>query len=433
VFKVVLTIAIFAVTLVGIIVRPWRLNEGGAALIGGALVLVTGLVSLPQAGAALLADWNVFFFFLGMMALSVLAEQAGFFDWAAAHAARLAGGREPRLLIGIMLLGTLTSTLLSNDATALILTPIVFNLVKKLNLDPLPFTLACVFIADSASFVLPVSNPINIILLDAFHLSLGEFLRLLLLPSVVVIALNILIVRLRFRHRTNGRFDPAALGDPNAGVQDRGYFRFTLVVLGLVAIAYITCSILQIPLSIVAVGGSLALFIGGLARGITSATRTARAIAWPIFGFIAGMLLVVRAVENAGIAQAFGNALLAAGGAQNDGHHSTLVLVGVTTVGTALGSNLINNIPLAFVMTAVLRHISHLARRTQLALISSTIFGCDLGPNLTTLGSLAKVFWLLLLRQRGLKVSALDYVKVGVIVTPPLLIAGTLTLWLLVR
>lgn len=431
--KVVLTLVIFVLTLVSIIVRPWRLNEGVAALIGGVLVVMTGLVSLPQAGMALLADWNIFFFFLGMMALSALAEQAGFFDWAASHAARLAGGREPRLLVGIMLLGTLTSTLLSNDATALILTPIVFNLVRKLNLDPLPFTLACVFIADSASFVLPVSNPINIIVLDAFHLSLGEFLRLLLLPSMVVIALNILLVRLRFWRQTSGRFDPAVLGNPNAGVRDQWYFRFTLVVLGLVAVAYITCSMFQIPLSLVAVSGSLALFIGGLARRATSPARTARAIAWPIFGFIAGMVLVVQAVENAGIAQAFGNALLTAGGAQSAGHHSTLALVGATTLGTALGSNLINNIPMAFVMTAALRHIAHLARRTQLALISSTILGCDLGPNLTTLGSLAKVFWLLLLRQRGIKVSAMDYLKVGILITPPLVIAGTLVLWLLVR
>jgi len=337
------------------------------------------------------------------------------------------------LLIGIMLLGTLTSTLLSNDATALILTPIVFNLVKKLELDPLPFTFACVFIADTASFVLPVSNPINIILLDAFHLSLGEFLRILLLPSIVVIALNILLFRLIFRRRTSGRFDAAALGNPAAGVRDVDYFRFTLVVLGLVAVAYITCSLFQIPLSLVAVGGALALFIGGLARGATSPQRTARMISWPIFGFIAGMLLLVRAVEDAGIAQAFGHALLAAGGAQGDGHHSTLALVGVTTIGSALGANLINNIPMAFVMTAVLRHISHLARRSQLALIGATIFGCDLGPNLTTVGSLAKVFWLLLLRQRGLKVSALDYFKIGILATPPMLIMGSLVLWLLVR
>ncbi len=430
--RLIATLVIFAATLVGILFRPWRVNEGVAALVGGALVLVTGLVALPEAATALLADWNVFFFFLGMMALSALAEQAGFFDWAAAHAARLSRGSEPRLLIGIMLLGTLTSTLLSNDATALILTPIVFNLVKKLDLDPLPFTFACVFIADTASFVLPVSNPINIILLDSFHLSLGEFLRLLLLPSLVVIALNILLFRLIFRQRASGRFNAAALGNPDAGVRDAGYFRFTLVVLGLVAVAYITCSILQIPLSLVAVGGALALFIGGLTRGTTSPQQTARAIAWPIFGFIAGMLLVVRAVEDAGIAQAFGHALLAVGGAQSNGH-STLALVGVTTIGSAIGANLINNIPMAFVMTAVLRHISHLARRSQLALIGATIFGCDLGPNLTTVGSLAKVFWLLLLRQRGLKVSALDYFKIGILVTPPMLIAGSLVLWLLVR
>ena len=431
--KLWVTLAIFGATLVGILFRPWRINEGIAALIGGGLVLVTGIVGLGESWHALLADWNVFCFFLGMMALSALAEQAGFFDWAAAHVARLAHSSQSRLLIGILLLGTATSTLLSNDATALILTPIVYHLVRKLDLNPLPYTFACVFIADSASFVLPVSNPINIIVLNALHLSLSEFVRLLLLPSIAVIALNILLFRWLFRRSAAGTFDAAPLHDAMSGVRDARYFRYTLALLGVVAVAYITASLVSVPLGVVAVAGALALFIGGAAYGATDPRKLARAISWPIFGFIAGMVLVVRAVENAGIVSAFGNALLRASGAANDGHHPTYALVAVTTFGSALGSNLINNIPMAFVMTAVLHHVGHVSRHVQLALVGSTIFGCDLGPNLTTVGSLAKIFWLLLLRQRGMKVSAWDYFKVGIVVTPPMLLVGSVILWLLVR
>lgn len=431
--RLVLALAIFVATLYGILFRPWRINEGVAALIGGGLVVVTGLVSLPEVWSVELADWNVFFFFLGMMALSALAERAGFFEWAAQQAARLAKGNVRRLLLGVMLLGTVISTLLSNDATALILTPIVYTLVKKLKLDPIPFTFACVFIADTASFVLPVSNPINIILLTTFRLSLGEFFRLLLLPSIVVIILNILLFRWLFRRQTLGSYAVQSLGKPDATIRDRVYFRFTLVTLGLVAVAYLVCSALQIPLSLVALGSALVLFIGGMVRGMTPPREVARAISWPIFGFIAGMVLVVRAVENVGVVQAFGAALLHLSGAAHAGAHPSLTLIGVTTVGAAVGSNLINNIPMAVVMTAALRHFGTVSPQAHLALVGSTIFGCDLGPNLTTVGSLAKVFWLLLLRQRGLKVSSLDYLKVGALVTPPMLLAGGVVLWLMVQ
>lgn len=426
--KLLLTLLIFVATLVGILVRPWRLNEGTAALLGGLLVLLTGLVTLPDAAGTLLADWNVFFFFLGMMALSALAEQAGFFDWASVRVARLVGGNQRRLLVGVMLLGAAISTLLSNDATALILTPIVFTLTKRLNLDPLPYTFACVFIADTASFILPVSNPINIILLNSFHLSLGEFFRLFLLPSIVVITLNILILLWIFRRRIRDGFDAGQLGDAMAGVRDPAYFRFVLVVLGLVAVAYLGFSLAQWPLSLVALGGAGLLLIGGLARRTVTAGKVAEQISWPIFGFIAGMALVVRAVEQIGLVQRISGVLLHIGGASA---HPSLALVGATTLGAAAGSNLINNIPMAFLMTAALHHVGRVARQTRLALVGSTILGCDLGANLTTVGSLAKVFWLLLLRQRGVQVSALDYLKLGLVVTPPLLLIGGFLLWAL--
>ena len=395
-------------------------------MIGGALVLLTGLVTFPDAAATLFADWNVFLFFLGMMALSALAEEAGFFDWAAVNVARMVKGDPRRLMVGVMLLGTVISTLLSNDATALILTPIVFTLVKRLDLDPLPFTLACVFIADTASFMLPVSNPINIIVLTSFHLSLGEFFRLFLLPSVIVIALNIVLFLWIFRRRLQHPFSTSHLGSATANVRDPAYFRFVLVVLGLVAVAYLAFSLAQWPLSLVAAGGALLLFVGGVQRNVTTPAKVALRIAWPIFGFIAGMALVVRAVEQIGLVQHISAALMQLSGT---GQHPSLTLVGATTFSAAAGSNLINNIPMAFLMTAALHHVGRVSHQTQLALVGSTILGCDLGANLTTVGSLAKVFWLLLLRQRGVKVSAFDYLKIGILVTPPLLLVGGLVLW----
>ena len=167
------------------------------------------------------------------------------------------------------------------------------------------------------------------------------------------------------------------------------------------------------------------LLIGALYWKQTSLSSTARQISWPIFGFIAGMFLVVQALESTGLTAQFGHLLLRVSGGTIFG----AVMVG--TLGSALGTNLINNVPMAVLMTSSLHGIQHAQLAIQQAFIAATIFGCDLGPNLTTVGSLATILWLLILRQRNIEVSGLDYFKVGILVTPFMLITGALVIWLL--
>jgi arsenical pump membrane protein len=395
------------------------------AMGGAAILLLLGLISPADAFATLARDWNTFLFFLGMMGLSALAEAAGLFDWLAAQAARLAGQSAARLFFNVFLLGSFISMIFSNDATALILTPIVYVLVTKLRLPVLPYLFACTFIADTASFLLPVSNPINIIILSRFPLDLFTFLRLLLLPSLVVIGINIGIFFLLYRNQLRGTFDIQQLPSAEEAVKHKSYFRYTCLILALVAIAYVTASAIQLPLSLVAMGGAVLLLVGALAWRRTSLKQTAKGISWSIFGFIAGMFIVVRAIEDTGLTTQFGNWLIHLSGGTSFG----AVMVG--TAGAAVGTNLINNVPMAVGMISALGGIQHAIPAVREGFIAATIFGCDLGPNLTTVGSLATVLWLLILRQRNVDVSGLDYFKVGVVVTPLMLVAGALTIWLL--
>jgi arsenical pump membrane protein len=177
-----------------------------------------------------------------MMGLSALAEAAGFFDWLAAQAARFAGKSAARLFLNVFLLGSLISMILSNDATALILTPIVYVLVTKLRLPVLPYLFACTFIADTASFLLPVSNPINIIILSRFPLDLLTFLRLLFLPSLVVICINVGIFFLLYGKQLKGVFDIERLPSAEQAVKHKAYFRYTCGVLVVVALSYVIAS-----------------------------------------------------------------------------------------------------------------------------------------------------------------------------------------------
>ncbi len=285
-------------TLVGIMVRPFKWDEARIALAGAGLLLLLGLITPLDALTVLLKDWNIFLFFLGMMSLSALAEAAGLFDWLAARAATLAGRSSRRLFLNTFLLGSLISMILSNDATALILTPIVYTLVTRLRLPVLPYLFACTFIADTASFLLPVSNPINIIVLSTFRLDLWTFLRLLFIPGLVVIGINIGVFFLLYRRQVHGSFDPKRLPSVAASIRHQDYFRYTCIVLLVVALAYIFAAATQFPLSIVALAGALLLLLGAMRWKQTTIRNIGTSISWPIFGFIAGMFIVVRAVEE---------------------------------------------------------------------------------------------------------------------------------------
>ena len=424
-WKALLSSLVALLTLAGIMTRPFRWNEARIAMGGAGVLLLLGLISPADALFTLIRDWNTFLFFLGMMALSALAETANLFDWLGIQAARFAGESATRLFLNVFLLGTLISMLFSNDATALILTPIVYVLVTKLRLPVLPYLFACTFIADSASFLLPISNPINIIILSRHPLALLTFLRLLCLPSVVVVGINIGIFLLLYRERLRGTFDGARLSSPEKAIKHKAYFRYTCCVLTLVAPAYVAASALQFPLSVVAVAGAVLLLAGALHWNRASLLEAGKGISWSIFGFIAGMFIVVRTVEQTGLTTKLGNLLLRLSGGTNFG----AIMVG--TAGAALGTNLINNVPMAVLMNSVLASIHNAPLGIRQGFIAATMFGCDLGPNLTTVGSLATVLWLLILRHRNVDVSGLDYFKVGVIVTPLMLFAGALTMWLL--
>ncbi|HLW01606.1 MAG TPA: ArsB/NhaD family transporter [Ktedonobacterales bacterium] len=327
----------------------------------------------------------------------------------------------------MFLLGVLISAFLSNDATALLLTPIVYSLVTRLRISALPFMFACTFIADTASFLLPVSNPLNIIVLSHFRLGLLQFCRLLLLPSVLVISLNIGAFFLLFRRQIAGTFEIKRLGTPENAIRHPRYFRYVLVVLLLVAGAYVVVSLVQQPLSLVAIGGAALLLLGALRWKLVEWKALGKEVSWSIFGFIAGMFIVVQGVENIGLTQRFAQVLTSVAGT------NTLTATLVGTAGAAIGSNLINNLPMALVLVSTIGALSGASPGVQLALIGATMFGCDLGPNLTTVGSLATILWLLLLRRRGMEVSSLDYFKVGILITPVMLLVGALAIWVMLQ
>ena len=419
--RLLLALAIFALSLLGILLRPWGISEAGSSVAGALLMLLATLVSPGQALHLLLDEWNVLLFFAGLVLVAWTVEQSGFFRWIALWAARLSGGSTRRLLLNVFGIGVVISTFLSNDATALLLTPVVVALTQEIDLPPVPFALACTFIADTASVSLPVSNPINVLLLAHFQIRLGSYLQHLLAPSLAAIAINILVFLLLFRGRTGAAFSDKALPQPGEAIRAPRFFRYTLACLVILGVTYLAGSLLGWPLSLVALGGAAALLGGGVGFGALPLSRV-RHSPWAIVPFIAGLLVLVQGLQNVGVTGWLGARLVTAAA------HGRLAGVLATVLGGAVGSNIINNVPMATVLSAAIRqaHIHSLSLRHDL--VFAGIFGCDIGPNLTIIGSLSTILWLVLLRERGIRITSWQYIRTGLVVTPLMLMAGALLL-----
>jgi arsenical pump membrane protein len=401
-------IVIGVLALVGIIVRPRGLTEAVFALVGGALLVVIGVVSPDQALQKLAENWNVFLFFLGLFAISAIADLAGVFDWLADRAAGLSGGSARRLLINVFLLGALVSAFLSNDATVLILTPVVLTLVTRLGLPARPYVFACAFIANAASFTLPVSNPVNIIVLTAFPVALPAYLAHLLPAAITSVLVNVLVFLLLFRRDLRGRFAADHLSGVPAVKEYPAFFRSVTTWLAITAVVYVVAAIREFPLGLVAATSGVGLVALALGFRRLSWPQLARDISWPLFGLVAGLLVLVQGLENVGVTPLLARLLLLGGTNKVASAYSSVVTA-------AIGSNLMNNLPATFVLTATIGHVPDAALRGILAY--GTIIGADLGPNITVVGSLSTMLWLLILRRRGVAVSALDFIKLGAPVT----------------
>ncbi|MBI2830502.1 MAG: anion permease [Chloroflexi bacterium] len=420
-----LAISIFIIALILIIVRPRPLNEATAAAIGAVLMLVAGIVSPGQVIEVLRLNANVLFFFLGLMLVSTVAEQAGFFQWSALKAVKLARGNSRNLLLVIFALGTIITAFFSNDATALILTPIVYAITTQLKLSPMPYVFACAFIANTASMLLPVSNPVNLLPVDRFAIPLAEYMRFLFVPSLLVIAINIAIFLLIFQKDIAVRF--AAKNNTKdllKPVKTDRFFAFVCIGLALTALGYVLASVHRLPLSLPAAGGAVFLLVGAAAFRRLQFTALKSGISLSIFLFIFSLALMVRGLENTGITDALGKTIA------DFASRGSLSAILATTLGTAVGSNLINNWSMMMVSVSSLASANASVGTSQPSLIYSSILGADLGPNITILGSLSSMLWLVLLKQRGLHVHPVLYLKLGLIVVPPMLIAGALAIYI---
>jgi arsenical pump membrane protein len=409
----ILTLTIFALTLFLVLRKPGGLHEAWGTTIGATLMLALGLVTLPQAWQTIAEGGNVLLFLLALMVLSALLDRAGFFEWAAILAARASRGSVRRLYRNVFILGALTTAILSLDTTAIILTPIVVSSVQRLKLTAHPFLIACAFVANTGSLLFPISNLTNLLFQDAFHYSFISFTIFMLAPQVVAVLLNYWLFVFLFKKSICQDFDQKLLPEPMSAIPDRPFFNGSLVVLALVVVGYFTASLYHVhPVVVAAIGAALLLIWGALRRQIDE--KIASDLSWSLFPFVIGLFVVIRAVENIGLSTCGAKII-------SDSHGPALLQVPLIASATALGSNLINNIPMALLSVSVLKH-AHAGLLEQYA----ALIGCNLGPNLTIAGSLATMLVITSARKKGEDISAMEFLRIGLISTPVLVLGSSL-------
>jgi len=281
-----------------VIMRPWRLPEALWAVLGAFGLVALSLLPWREAVRAVGSGTDVYLFLIGMMLLAELARQHGVFDWLAAGAVRLARGSANRLFGLVFGIGTLVTALLSNDATAVVLTPAVFAAAKAAGAEPLPYLFVCAFVANAASFVLPISNPANLVVFGSHMPALASWLARFALPSVLSIAAT--FVALRFTQRAPLRAHILA-ETPTPQLTRAG--RWAAFGIALSAAVLLTASAFDVklgwPTFLVAAVTSGAVLL----EARESAWRLLKPVSWSVLPLVAGLFVLVEGLMRTGIIQ----------------------------------------------------------------------------------------------------------------------------------
>ncbi|MTC41033.1 arsenic transporter [Providencia sp. wls1921] len=409
--------SIFILTLVLVIWQPRGLSIGWSASIGAVLALGTGVIQFDDIPVVWHIVWNATAAFIAIIIISLLLDESGFFEWAALHVSRWGNGRGRLLFTWIVLLGAAVAALFANDGAALILTPIVIAMLLALGFSQgttLAFVMAAGFIADTASLPLIVSNLVNIVSADFFGLGFTQYASVMVPVNLAAIAATLVMLHLFFRRDIPARYDVSLLRIPSSAIKDPATFRAGWVVLLFLLVGFFVLEPLGIPVSAIAAIGAVVLLVVAKRGDAINTGKVLRGAPWQIVIFSLGMYLVVYGLRNAGLTDYLSSVLNILA---DKGLWAATFGTGFLT---AFLSSMMNNMPTVLigalsidgsVATGVIKE----------AMIYANVIGCDLGPKITPIGSLATLLWLHVLAQKNMTITWGYYFRTGIIMTLPVL------------
>ncbi len=409
---------IFILTMILVIWQPRGLGVGWSAMAGAGIALLTGAIHLSDIPIVWHIIWNATATFIAIIIISLLLDEAGFFEWSALHVARWGKARGHRLFVLVVLLGAAVSALFANDGAALILTPIVMAMLMALGFGQattLAFVMAAGFIADTASLPLIVSNLVNIVSADYFDISFARYAQIMVPVNIVSVAATLLVLMIYFRKDIPQTFDESALKEPASAIRDRRTFVAGWLVLAMLLAGFFLLEDTGVPVSIIASAGALILWLVAGSGHVIRTRKVLKNAPWSIVFFSLGMYLVVYGLRNAGLTDYITSVL---NELAQQGIWAATVGTGVIT---ALLSSVMNNLPTVLI-GALSIEATHSTGIIRDAMIYANVIGSDLGPKITPVGSLATLLWLHVLARKGVRISWGYYFKVGIVLTLPVLL-----------
>jgi arsenical pump membrane protein len=405
----ILAWVIIALATAGVIVRPFRLPEAIWAVAGAAVLVLLGLLPWSDAVVGMRKGVDVYLFLIGMMLIAELAQREGLFDYLAAYAVEHARGSPQRLFLLIYGVGILVTVLLSNDATAIVLTPAVYAATRAAGAAPLPYLLVCAFIANAASFVLPISNPANLVVFGERMPHLVEWLRMFALPSVASIVVTYVVLWITQRRALAEEKIESRVPTPHLSHGGK----LAAGGIGAIGLVLLTASALDVQLGLPTFVCGAVTAAAVLALSRQSPWPVLKGVSWSVIPLVAGLFVMVEALVRTGTIAQLSAMLHAAV------EISVAKAAWTTGLVTALADNIANNLPVGLIAGSV-NAADHLPQ----AVTSSMLIGVDLGPNLSITGSLATILWLVALRREKLDVTAWRFLRIGLLVMPPALLAA---------
>ncbi|MGJ0330780.1 arsenic transporter [Aliarcobacter cryaerophilus] len=410
---------IFIITLTFVIVQPKNIQIGTSAIFGAFIALIFGVVTFSDVLDVTNIVWDATLAFIGIIILSLVLDEIGFFEWAALKMAKFSNGSGLKMFIYSILLGAFVSALFANDGAALILTPILLAKMRILQLNLktiIAFLLAGGFISDSASLPFVFSNLTNIVTANYFSIGFAQYFFDMIIPFIVSVIASTIFLWLILRKDIPKTLDITLLKEPKSVIKNMKLFYFSWVFLAFLLCAYFLGDAYDLPISIFALGGATIFLIIATISKSVEPLKIIKEAPWQVVWFSIGLYIVVYGLKNAGLTDYLAIILkdLSLRG-------ETIAVLGTGFIAAFL-SAIMNNMPTIMIMDIALNDIQNQA------MIYANIVGCNLGPKMTPFGSLATLLWLHVLAKKGVKISFAQYSKFGLIITPPVLFIVLLSL-----
>ena len=410
---------IFIITLTFVIVQPKNIQIGTSAIFGAFIALIFGVVTFSDVLDVTNIVWDATLAFIGIIILSLVLDEIGFFEWAALKMAKFSNGSGLKMFIYSILLGAFVSALFANDGAALILTPILLAKMRILQLNLktiIAFLLAGGFISDSASLPFVFSNLTNIVTANYFSIGFAQYFFDMIIPFIVSVIASTIFLWLILRKDIPKTVDITLLKEPKSVIKNMKLFYFSWFFLVLLLCTYFLGDAYDLPISIFALGGATIFLIIATISKSVEPLKIIKEAPWQVVWFSIGLYIVVYGLKNAGLTDYLAIILkdLALRG-------ETIAVLGTGFIAAFL-SAIMNNMPTIMIMDIALNDIQNQA------MIYANIVGCNLGPKMTPFGSLATLLWLHVLAKKGVKISFAQYSKFGLIITPPVLFIVLLSL-----